>query len=183
MDPFNHLKEIFYAGVKRVDPYRMILDRVRLEGSLLKIRSETEQTVDLDRFSSVVLLGAGKASAKMALAMEEVLGRRLSKGLVAVKPGHGEKLSVTKMIEAGHPVPDTGSVHAAEELLKLAGAADEKTLAVVLISGGGSALLCSPYNHDRFSLTLAEKQEVTRLLLSCGADIEEMNCIRKHLQA
>ncbi len=182
MDPLRDLRRIFSAGVERVDPYRMILDRVSLNNNLLRVRSDrNEHLFDLAEFSSVIVLGAGKATAKMALALEEVLGERISEGLISVKRGHTEKLSVVRTMESGHPVPDEMSVRAADDILSLARKADEKTLVILLISGGGSALLCSPYHDGRFGLSFGEKQEVTRLLLSSGADIGEMNCIRKHL--
>jgi hydroxypyruvate reductase len=151
MDPLRDLKRIFSAGVERVDPFRMILDRVSLNNNSLRVRSDrSEHLFDLTKFSSVIVLGAGKATAKMAQSLEEILGERITEGLISVKRGHTEKLSVIRMIESGHPVPDEMSVRAAEDILSLARKADEKTLVILLISGGGSALLCSPYHDGRF---------------------------------
>lgn len=81
------------------------------------------------------------------------------------------------MLEAGHPIPDENSLQGAETLAQIAREADDKTLIINLISGGGSALFCLPAGD----VTLADKIQTTRLLLACGADIDEMNCIRKHL--
>jgi len=96
-------------------------------------------------------------------------------------------LRTIETIEAGHPVPDENSMHAAARILEIADLADEQTLILNLISGGGSALLAAPAKNIiegvETALTLEELQETTKLLLGCGAAIEEMNCIRKHLSA
>ena len=156
----------------------MVKQCCRLEGPVLVLESGDERKeYDLTRFSRVVVLGAGKATAKMALAAEEIFTDRISDGIIAIKQGHGEKLEIIRSIEAGHPVPDEGSVKAADEILSCAERGDESTLFVTLISGGGSALLCSPAD----GLTLEDKQKVTELLLAGGATIGEMNCVRKHL--
>lgn len=178
---------IFRAAIERVAPYRMIREHVRLAGSLLHYDLNGEMVeLDLDQFREVIVLGAGKATAPMALAMEEVLGERISDGLVVVKYGHTEQLNHVRMIEAAHPVPDEQGAYGAVELLKLAEKADGKTLVINLISGGGSALLPLPGSHrgeDEVQLTLEDKQKTTQALLSCGAEITEINCVRKHLSA
>ena len=182
IDYKSELTEIFKAAVKRVDPELMLLNQCRLADGILKIdMPEHSPEYDLSKYSRVIVIGAGKATARMAKAMEAVLGDYLSEGLIAVKYGHTEKLEKIRTIESGHPVPDDNSVKAAEEIMKLAQSADEQTLVVNLISGGGSALLCMPYRNDDWVCSLAEKQETTRLLLECGAEITEINTIRKHL--
>ena len=115
----------------------------------------------------------------MGQALEEILGDRLEGGALAVKAGTTLPLRRLRQLEAGHPVPDEGSVRAGREIAALADAGDERTLFVNLISGGGSALLAAPLE----GVSLADKQEVTRLLLACGATIQEINCLRKHLSA
>ncbi len=160
----------------------MMTERLKLSGSLLSVVTEAERiTLDLDRFDRVVVIGGGKAGATMAVGVEAVLGDRISAGVVAVRDPHHEDLSRIESLIAGHPVPDERSVEAARRMLELARAADERTLVVTLISGGGSALLCSPFKDRGAELSLAEKQEVTKLLLASGATIQEMNCVRKHL--
>ncbi|MFY9397508.1 MAG: glycerate kinase [Desulfomonilia bacterium] len=178
MDPQRDIRSIFYRALERVDPYGMIKSAVRVEDSDLVI-SHQGKTLheDLNTFSEIVVLGIGKASSRMGAAMEEILGDRISRGLVITKHGHAEPLDRITVREAGHPVPDEGSVSGAEPLLNLAGRADEKTLVLNLISGGGSALFSLPAP----GITLADKQETTRVLLESGADIREINCIRKHL--
>ena len=182
------LAAIFQAAVRRVDPYKMILDRMTVKKNVLSIKTDGETlTWDLKNYNRIVVLGAGKATAKMALAVEEILGDRISEGVIAVKPGHTEKLKRIKMIEASHPVPDQGSVDAGKTIAKLCKEADRKTLILNLISGGGSALLSFPYGGDEKAgapaLTLEDKQATTKALLACGATIQEINCFRKHLSS
>ncbi len=181
-DIFKDMKIIFDAAVGRVDPYQMIKKYLSIKNDTLEITIENEShNFDISYFDRIVVLGTGKATAKMALALEEILGDRISSGLISVKKGHTENLKMVKTIEAGHPVPDENSVRAAIEIAKMAEHGDRKTLFINLISGGGSALLSYPAKTEQLKLTLAEKQETTKLLLASGAAIQEMNCIRKHI--
>ena len=125
----------------------------------------------------VLVLGCGKASGAMAAAAEEVLGDRVAGGFVVVKDGCAVPLGRIELAEAGHPVPDQRGLHASARLLELAHGAGEDDLVLFLVSGGGSALTPAPAPP----ITLAEKQEVTRLLLASGAAIGELNAVRKHL--
>ena len=181
-----HLEKIFTAALRRVDPYQMMIDHIDRKDSRLIIRLEGSETVvDLDDYRRVIVIGAGKAGAPMARALETILGDRIETGLVVVKTGHAEPLSVVEIVEAAHPVPDENGVAAARRILDLARSADETTLVIPVISGGGSALLPLPLvwgDEDRaIRLTLAHKQRTTEALLACGATIGEINCIRKHL--
>lgn len=186
MREFEHLSRMFSAALERVDPYKMIVNHVRVEGSRLLVSFEDERhEVDLDAYRRILVLGAGKASARMGLALEEILGDRIDQGLVSVKYGHAEPLRRIEVVESGHPTPDEQGVGAARRIADLVREADEKTLILNLVSGGGSALLPCPISLDLpegpLSLTLADKQDMTRALLACGADIGEINCIRKHI--
>lgn len=182
----THLKEIFGAGLARVNPFAMITQHVRLEGETLTVDiGGTPVEEDLSRYDRIFLLGAGKASARMALAFEAILGDRISKGLICVKYGHTEPLNHAEVVESSHPVPDENGVQAARRLAALAEEADERTLVITCISGGGSALVPAPLalagDATVPCLTLAHKQETTRRLLASGAPIEEINCVRKHI--
>lgn len=184
----NELTKIVDESLSRVNPYDMIESTVSLEGSTLNIDTETvHDTVDLDLFDRIVVIGAGKASAPMARAIEDILGGRVTDGFISVKDGHLDTLSRIRLHEAGHPVPDERSVEAGRVMLELARAADRRTLCIVLISGGGSALLEAPLAADvdgqRIELSLADLQRSTEALLECGATIDEINTVRKHLSA
>ncbi|MFH2091171.1 MAG: glycerate kinase [Pseudomonadota bacterium] len=166
--------DIFNQGLAAVDPKACILEYCKLDGSFLHI---DKQVFDLDRFETILVIGAGKAAASMAAAVEQILQDRITKGLVIVKYDHSEPLKTISIIEAAHPVPDENGVNGSTALLKLAQSADEKTLVLCLISGGGSALMALPAE----GLTLLDKQKTTQVLLGCGATIHEINTIRKHL--
>ncbi len=175
------LESIFTAALDRVDPVRMVEECVRLDGESLTVTAGTTMRFDLSRFNRIVVVGAGKAGARMAAGIESVLGDRISEGLVAVKHGHTEPLGRIELIEAGHPVPDAMSVEASRRICALADSADESTLVLVLISGGGSALLTLPYEDADHTVTLDNIQETTQLLLESGAPIHDINTLRKHL--
>ena len=125
-----------------------------------------------------VVIGAGKAGGAMARAVEENWQGPLE-GLVVTRYGHRVGTERIEVVEASHPVPDQAGAHAARRILELAGGLGEEDLALCLISGGGSALLSLPAE----GLTLDDKQQVTTALLRSGADISEINCVRKHLSA
>lgn len=123
-----------------------------------------------------IVLGAGKASAAMARAVEETWSGPLE-GVVVTPYGHSVPCEHVEIVEAGHPVPDEAGHHAATQILRLARSAGPDDLVLCLISGGGSALLSLPAP----SLTLDDKRAVNKMLLRSGATIDEMNCVRKHL--
>jgi glycerate 2-kinase len=191
---FSHsaAEQIMRAAIDRVDPVRMITDSLSLAGETLTIATEQQSlTVDLTLYDRILVLGAGKAGASMAQGLERVLGERITEGLVAVKYGHtgaaegsgppygGSSPGRIRLIEAGHPVPDGESLRAAREIAALAEAADERTLCIALVSGGGSALVTLPAE----GVSLEEIQVTTELLLGAGTPIGEINCVRKHLSA
>lgn len=185
---YKDLEEIFLAGVKSVDPYLLIKRHMRVENEILTIEIPGNRySVNLAIFKNVFVFGAGKAAAPMARAIEEVLGNRIDDGIIAVKKGYTTDLEKIKIIEAGHPVPDLESIRAAEMIIELSGQANKETLILGLISGGGSSLLAHPFeiknSHLSLKLTLEELKETTSLLLASGANINEMNCIRKHLSS
>jgi len=179
-------KEIFLKGVERVDP-RLLLDRaISLEGGTMTVRhAEGAYAYALGDYRHIVVAGMGKASAILAKGIEGILGERIEDGFVVAKSLSGERCARIRLAEAGHPVPDERSAAAGREILSLAErarsyeAAGERTLAIVLISGGGSALLAVPAE----GISLEDKAATTKLLLGSGATIQEMNAVRKHLSA
>ncbi len=178
MNPVKDLENIYRDAVREVDPAGLIQSRVKKDGRTLLIHGQdTKISEDLSCYKQVIVLGIGKASARMASAMESILEGELSKGFVITKYGHGRKLRKIQVMEAGHPVPDENSLEGARILSQMAGAADVHTLIINLISGGGSSLLSLPAD----GISLEDKRQTTRVLLASGADIDEMNCIRKHI--
>ncbi|HCR13052.1 MAG TPA: glycerate kinase [Solidesulfovibrio sp.] len=183
-DAVADAEAIFRAGLARVDPLAMMGRVLTLDGDILRVTTETEcHAYDLARYRHIYVLGAGKAAARMALGLERILGDRIADGVAAVKEGYLETLSRIRLMEAAHPVPDARGVAAAREVLALAGKAGQGDLVIVLVSGGGSAILAAPLELPGHRLTLADKQQTTRVLLSCGATIQEINCVRKKLSA
>ncbi len=176
------LERIYRAGLDPVRPDRLIRNGVTVTGRTLRVAGWDGQ-IDLDTVRRIVVIGAGKASASMALALEDLLGDRIAGGTIATKAGHGEPLTRTDVIESGHPVPDEESQRAARAIARHCRDADAGTLVIGLISGGGSALLAAPLETggELPGLDLDDKKRVTALLLACGATIQEMNCVRKHL--
>lgn len=167
---------IFEAALAAVDPFTAVLKAVRVGNGQLFV---ADVKYDLASFERIIVVGAGKATARMALALETLLGDKISAGLIVVKEGHTAPLMVIDQVEAAHPVPDQAGIAGTQRILGMARAADEKTLVIGLISGGASALLVAPIE----GITLQDKQEATRLLLNAGATINELNAVRKHLSA
>lgn len=166
--------DIFRASLRAADPKEAILRQVRVEGERL---IAGKKSYDLSRPGRIFVVGAGKASATMAVAVEKLLGKRIAGGLINTKYGHLSKLRRIELNECGHPVPDEAGVSGARRILDIVRNATPLDLVICLVSGGASALLPLPGGQ----LTLAEKQETTRLLLECGANIHEINAVRKHI--
>ncbi len=166
--------EILAAALKAVNPHNAVRRVVRRRGDTLRVG---EVCYDLRVMRHVFVLGAGKAGAPMAAALEEILGNRITRGIVNVKYGYTTPLRHVELIEAGHPLPNESGCRGAEAMLDLARDADEDDLVFCLISGGGSALLPAPVE----GITLEEKVRTTDLLLKSGAAIQEINTVRKHL--
>lgn len=165
---------IFNAGLQAADPLEAIHRHVKRIGLKLQVG---ERIYNLSDYERIYVIGGGKAGAPMARAIEDLLKGRITAGLINVKYGHLAELEVIRLNEAGHPIPDEAGVRGAQEIVELARQAGEKDLVICLISGGGSALLPLPIP----GITLAEKQMVTQLLLACGATINEINTLRKHI--
>lgn len=168
------LTRLLQAGLRTVDPYEAVCRHVRLQRGRLTIGS---QQYPLQKQNRIVVVGAGKASARMAQALEHRLGARIDRGLVVVKYGHGAPTKKIRIVEAGHPVPDAHGLQAGRAILKLVRTLKPDDLLIVLLSGGASSLLPAPAP----GMSLKDKQQTTKLLLRSGATIQEMNAVRKHL--
>lgn len=170
------LKEILDAALVAVAPDRAVRANLTLQGSVL---TAGEIEYDLNSYSRIILLGAGKGAAPMAAEIEALLGDRLAAGLVVVKYGHTMELEKTTLLEAAHPVPDAAGKAAAEAILAAAEKAGSRDLVICVLTGGASAL--TPALAD--GLALEDVQATTRLLLESGASIHQINAVRKHLSS
>ncbi|MFO8164653.1 MAG: glycerate kinase [Desulfatiglandales bacterium] len=173
-DQGSALEEIFKEGVRAVDPEKAVQTYVRRQGNQLFVGN---CSYELSRYKNIFLIGAGKGTAPMAKALEDILGSYLNNGWIIVKYGYGMPLKKTDVMEAGHPIPDKEGLKATKKLLGELQRCTEEDLVICAFSGGGSALLPAPISP----FTLDQKQECTHLLLECGATIDEINAIRKHL--
>ena len=168
------LRSMLREALRSTDAGRALQRSIRKDGERLTIG---RRTYNLRDYGRVVVVGAGKASAAMARAIEPILGRRLDRGLVVVKYGHRLPTRRIAVVEAGHPFPDRAGLTAARRIVELIGKLTAQDLLIVLLSGGASSLMPAPVD----GVTLADKQRVTDLLLRCGAGIVEVNAVRKHL--
>jgi glycerate 2-kinase len=166
---------VLAAALDAADPARAVSAHLRRDGSLLTVG---ERTYGLDEIENVYLVGAGKAGAPMAAAAAAILGDRLTRGLVIVKEGHRlPPPPRLEILEAAHPLPDPRGADASHRLIRLLENTTPRDLVIVLISGGGSALLTAPAH----GIPLEHLQQLTASLLACGADIQQINTLRKHL--
>jgi hydroxypyruvate reductase len=173
-NPRSDIRAIFDAGLKAADPGEAIRRTVNITGEQLRVDG---RTYDLDTFDRILVVGAGKAAAAMAAALEDVLAGRVTGGIVITKYGYGYALKGIPVVEARHPIPDEAGIHGSERILDLLKETGERDLILCVISGGGSALMPKPIG----GISLDDKQETTQALLECGADIHEINAIRKHI--
>lgn len=157
-DPAAFLRQLFDRAVEVADPMRSL-------AGFLPAKPQ----------GRLIVIGAGKASARMAEAVEAAWGP--CQGLVITRYGYGRPCQGIEIVEAAHPVPDQAGVDATQRMLKLLQGLTEDDTVLALISGGASALLCAPAE----GMTLAEKQQVNAALLASGAPISAMNTVRKHL--
>lgn len=166
---------IWSAALRAVEPAAAVRKFVRKSGGSLIVGG---QRFDLRKGGNIWVIGAGKAAAPMAQALERILGSRLTGGILVTKYGHGLPLEKLESMEAGHPLPDANSVAAGARIAGLAaGLHGKRDLVLCLLSGGGSALMAAPAP----GITLEDKLACTRLLLNSGATIQEINAVRKHL--
>lgn len=169
---------ILASALMAVDPGEAVRRNVALEGELFIFDDEG---LNLEEFSKILVIGGGKASGSMAQAVDGLLGSRIAAGHVNVLKGTECRypLRHVELNGASHPLPCERGVTGVEAMLSLAEGADEETLVIVLISGGGSALLTLPAED----IALDDMKKVTELLLLGGAGIEEVNSVRKHISS
>ncbi len=174
----GRLTRIFHAGLAAVDPARLVKEALRAGPEGLSFASGgTVASAPWAGTRNIYLIGGGKAGRTMGEAALAAIGDRVASGALAVQEGSGGGAGAVRFIEAGHPLPDSGSFTAAREILSLLSQAGERDLVIALISGGGSAMLSAPVER----VSPEEKAILTKLLLRAGADIASFNTVRKHL--
>ena len=165
---------ILEAALLAVDPAQAVRRSVSRRGRVLNVGP---RRYDLDSFEHVYVVGAGKASASMAVAVEDILGERISGGYVNVKDGYTAPTQSIVLHEAAHPLPDQRGVAGSKQIAALLRSTGPQDLVLCLLSGGGSALMTLPVE----GVSLSELESLTQTLLRCGATINEINAIRKHV--
>lgn len=170
---------IFKAGLAAASAREAVRRRIRLSPGSSSLKLGPKTAIRLSEFDRVFAVGAGKAGAAMAVALEAALGaKRIHTGVVNVKHGHASPHPRRiRLIECGHPLPDEAGEQGAHEIEGLLRRMNARDLVFVLISGGASALLTAPAPP----VSLADKQNITDLLLKAGAGIHELNAVRKHI--
>lgn len=196
-ESFNICMSALDAALQSVDPYDLVKKSVHIKKNLEKNKKETAKNDDnnlliirdvnskefrfnLEIFDSIHVIGAGKATARMAIAIEDILDEKninLDSGAINVPYNEKSRPKKINLTLASHPVPDESSIQGTKTIIDLLGKIKGKPLVFVLISGGASSLLCYPSD----GLDLKSKQEITEMLLKSGASIHEINIIRKHL--
>jgi glycerate 2-kinase len=174
----SDLEKIYSEAINSVDPYKAVKSFLHRSGNSLILKTKnSEIKYNLNEYKSLYIVGAGKATSPMAVAIEELCLDFITEGIISVKYGYTSDLKKIETKEAAHPIPDESGQKNAAAIVKLLERATEKDLIISLISGGGSALLPLPPK----GISLKEKGETTDLLLKSGASIHEINAVRKHL--
>jgi glycerate-2-kinase len=170
------LLESLEFALKEINPYRLIKSQIKYNDEKLNIM---DTYFNLNKFDNIFVIGGGKASGSMAQALEEILNNKITDGIVNVPKGTEKKYStdIIKLHGSSHPIPSQNGVSGVERMMDLVKKANENDLIICLISGGGSALMPFPIDE----VTLDEKQSITKKLLLAGANINELNAVRKHL--
>jgi glycerate 2-kinase len=161
-------------AVNAVDPKKLIESKLVLKNNILSVNGHS---FDLNKFKHVYVVGGGKASGTMAEALEQTLNKHITDGLVNIPRGNRHKTHAIETHEASHPIPDETGVEGTRKMLTIAEKAEQDDLVICLISGGGSSLMPLP----RGEITMEDKRKVTDALLKCGATINEINTVRKHI--
>ena len=166
--------EIYRRTLEEIRGDHLIQAHVARTGDHLRIK---DTQLDLTQFDRVMIAGAGKASASMALGLESILADRLSPGLIITKISHLEPLAHCQLLEAAHPIPDQSSLDAGQAMLDFAAQTTERDLVLFVLSGGASALMEQPVP----GVTLQDLQQASQALLASGATITSINAIRSRL--
>lgn len=166
--------DILEAGLNAADPGREVRKHLHLTRNILQIY---DKKFDLAGYDRIFLFGAGKATLPIAEGVEDLLGDRITDGVIILKKGSQANLKKVKVFYGAHPIPDEEGNRGAKAMLAMTDGLTRKDLVIVAFTGGSSALLPFPAE----GISLADKQKVNHLLLTCGAEITQINAVRKHL--
>ena len=167
-------RELFDQAIKEADPRKCVLEHLDLKGERLRVGGES---FNLSDFKSVYVVAFGKAASAMAAALEELLGERITEGIVVSNARSERAFRKMDFHLSSHPVPDEKSVEAAKKVVSLLEKSGEKDLVIFLISGGGSSILAMPSE----GLTIEDKRAATQRLMLCGVDTYGLNTVRKKM--
>ena len=169
---------IMAAALSAVDPSSVIQESLIREGNRLSLQGEV---INLENYSRILLLGIGKAALSMSISVGDLIGDRLAEAYILTKQGNQQLperfQKRIKFFTGNHPIPDEEGQRATTEILSRLSSLNADDLVIVLISGGSSALFTCPAE----GISLSDLQKTNQILLACGADIREINTIRKHL--
>jgi len=165
---------IFQASLQGADPRRCVKRFLKVEAGVFSTGDFRKKLKDINK---IIVVGAGKAAAVMAQAAEEVLQDRIDHGLIITTKGAKVPLKKIEMYYGGHPFPDEKGAKGTERIMETVARAGQDDLVLCLLSGGGSALLVAPCE----GISLEDKKQMTQMLLECGATIDEINTMRKHI--
>jgi glycerate 2-kinase len=166
-------------AIRAADPARLIKSSLKLRNARLSVHDINHQriNIDLKSFDHIYLIGAGKATARMAYELRQIIGDKISGGAITVPYGYNENVEDIFVTHASHPIPDVSGVKGTKKMIEILRKTTSADLVIVLISGGGSSLMPLPSKN----LSLKDKQTITSSLILSGASIEEVNAVRKHL--
>lgn len=169
------LDVIDYA-ISAVNAYKLTKKMVKLEDNSLAV---SDLNYNLSEVGNIYVIGGGKATFSIAQALDEILGERITRGVVIVKKGEKRRLKHINVIEASHPVPDKKGLEGTKKIIDIANDAKDNDIVFCAITGGASALMPLPAAN----ISLEDKKKVSELLLKCGATVDEINTVRKHISA
>ncbi len=178
MNDFNlTAKKIIKKALNAVDPYNLVLNNLRIQDNILFIK---DKTFDLDKFDKIHVIGCGKSATYLYKGLKKIVGQRISKGIIVSIKEYSFKDKKVKFFEGSHPIPDKSSLESGNAVYNyVKNEIKSNDLVFFLISGGASSILIKPFQGINFE----DKIKINKSLLLCGADIKEINCVRKHISA
>ncbi len=178
MNNFNlTAKKIIKKALNAVDPYNLVLNNLKIKDNILFIKNKK---FDLDKFGKIHIIGCGKGATYLYKGLKKIVEHRISSGIVISIKEHSFNDKKVKFFEGSHPIPDKSSLESGNAVYNyVKNEIKSNDLVFFLITGGASSILVKHFQGINFE----DKIKINELLLSCGADIKEINCVRKHISA